>query len=109
MRKYLEACPQRTCMSCEDACPTVPSPLVGEGQGEGWRRCTENEGWLRLARRVGRRYEPQAALLPPLPVPPPHKGGGNAVAMLCPTVRSIRVHARRAVACPLSRGRSVER
>jgi hypothetical protein len=31
------------CVSCEGAGPTVPSPLVGEGQGEGWRRSAERE------------------------------------------------------------------
>src|SRR5262245_26738939 len=36
----------------------------------------------------------------------PHKGGGNAVAPLCPTAGSIRVHARRCVhALAPARGR----
>src|SRR3981081_1223545 len=30
-------------LSCEGARHTVPSPLVGEGQGEGWRQIAEPE------------------------------------------------------------------
>src|SRR5215813_1954102 len=36
MRPSLEVHPQAHCLSCEGACHSVPSPLVGEGQGEGY-------------------------------------------------------------------------
>jgi protein ImuB len=48
---------RRTRESYEDARPTVPSPLVGEGQGGGWQ-------------------QPRSLRLPPSP-PLPHKGGGS--------------------------------
>src|SRR5438045_3704473 len=48
--------------------------------------------------RVCGRKEPRARCLsPPLSLSLPHKGGGNAVALLCPTPDSIRVFVRRYV------------
>jgi hypothetical protein len=35
MHTSLQEYPEAHCMSCEGARHTVPSPLVGEGQGEG--------------------------------------------------------------------------
>ena len=39
-------------VSCDDACHTVPSPLVGEGQGGGWRQNTEREASPRKRSRA---------------------------------------------------------
>src|SRR5258705_4261294 len=36
-KRLCESIRQAHCVSCEGALHTVPSPLVGEGQGEGWR------------------------------------------------------------------------
>src|SRR5215813_8940571 len=84
--------PQTHCMSGEGARPTVPSPLVGEGQGEGWAMKHRARGLSRaksrerrLAAFVRSRLRTDAALLYPSPCPSPNKGGGNAVAPLCPT------------------------
>src|SRR5258708_30335919 len=101
MHTVLEACPEAHGVSYEGACPTVPSPHVGEGQGEGWRRNTErevrpvhkreNDGCLHL---LDRRYETEAVRVVPLSLSLPHRGGENAVALLCLTASSIRPHAR---------------
>src|SRR5689334_11671888 len=68
----------------------VPSPLVGEGQGEGWPQSTEAEDspdWITangcVADLSDRGYEPKA-VTPSLSLPVPRKGGGNVVALLCP-------------------------
>jgi hypothetical protein len=44
----LETRPRAHCVRSEGACPTVPSPLVGEGQGGGWPRSTEHDARSRL-------------------------------------------------------------
>src|SRR5262249_61898688 len=36
-------CLRAHCVSCEGERHSVPSPLAGEGQGEGWRRSTEDQ------------------------------------------------------------------
>src|SRR5262249_18449368 len=70
---------------------TVPSPLVGEGQGEGWRQSTEwetsrvrrfkSDGSLHLS---SPRYETNAVHSAPLSLSLPRKGGGNPVPPPCP-------------------------
>jgi hypothetical protein len=92
-------------VSCEDARHTVPSPLVGEGQGEGWLRSKEPEaGPLQRINNsdslhlFGLIYPTNAVrIVVPLSLSLPHKGGGNAVGQLCPN------------AGRLSRGRQEER
>ncbi len=92
MHTSLEVYPRAHCVSCEGACPTVPSPLVGEGQGEGWRRLTGREACPDASTEAGciclldRRYRADAVRVVPLSLSLPHKGGGNAVALLCPTL-----------------------
>jgi len=79
-------------MSREGARLTVPSPLVGEGQGEGYKRhkaCLQAEGWqeqslsLMRVELAHRNNFARCALLPPLSLSLslPHKGGGNDVAL----------------------------
>src|SRR4051794_466715 len=55
---------------CDEQCHIVPSPLVGEGQGEGWatRHCARNDFLLPTLdiKVVGSST--------PLPVPPPQGG-----------------------------------
>src|SRR5262249_1429786 len=66
--------------SCEGAHHTVPSPLVGEGQGEGWRRSTERDRSQHRRERVGCTFVQAqirnrcSACSTPLPVPPPQGG-----------------------------------
>jgi hypothetical protein len=78
-------------VSCEGACLTVPSPLVGEGQGEGWRRDPSVEGCLANTSEqrplLDCRNKNEAAPLTPLSLSLPHKGGGNAVALFAPNRR----------------------
>jgi hypothetical protein len=71
-------------MSCEGACLTVTSPLVGAGQGERYdSHCVSFTSEITpfefcvtpLASSVS---------LPPLSLSLPRKGGGNDVALLCP-------------------------
>src|SRR5262245_8561039 len=90
MHTAIEVHPQAHCASCEGARQTVPSPLVGEGQGEGRLPSTEREnvhrhenGGLHFS---GLRYETDAVRAVPLSLSLslPHKGGGNDVAPLCP-------------------------
>jgi hypothetical protein len=77
---------------CEGARHMVPSPLVGEGQGEGWPQSTEDEAppdWRTVngcrAGLIGSVDTNQKQrCYTPLPVPPP-QGGGNVVALLCPS------------------------
>src|SRR5262245_9528826 len=100
MHTAIEAHPQAHCVSCEGARHTVPSPLVGEGQGEGWLPSTEREnvhrhenGGLHFS---GLRYETDAVRAVPLSLSLPHKGGGNDVAPLYPIANRhsrIRLHA----------------
>src|SRR6266478_7378915 len=90
MHTSLEVHPRTHCLSCEGARPTVPSPLVGEGQGEEYNmHCIcfmlRPDKCSRPSLRVCGRDEPRARCLsPPLSLSLPHKGGGNAVALLCP-------------------------
>src|SRR6266446_8560280 len=67
-------------LSCEGACHTVPSPHVGEGQGEGWRqgtRCEANPVQVRdiesavIESRIG---DTGRCLLYPPPCPSPTWG-----------------------------------
>src|SRR5438132_1071221 len=111
MHTSLEVHPRTHCVSCEGECPTVPSPLVGEGQGGGCRRETELEACL-AHKLTNNLRQGGRACSTPLPVPPPtrpHKGGGNAVALLCPTPGSIPVFVRRCVHTLKQRGMSLVR
>ena len=87
-------------MSGEGECHTVPSPLAGEGQGEGYNKhcaCFKSEAEqeelappsieLRHRFRIA-----LGTLSPPLPLSLPHKGGGNDVAPLRPTAASKSLH-----------------
>src|SRR5262249_37120213 len=84
---------QAHCMRCEGACHTVPSPLAGEGQGEGWRQGTEpkvspvqkDSRPTAGAHLLGHRYKTKAVRVVPPSLSLPRKGGGNHVAPLCPT------------------------
>jgi hypothetical protein len=67
-----------------ERCPNVPSPLVGEGQGEGYNtHClffVSAVQQVRLAVVLQYAHEitiALGALLPPLSLSLPHKGGGN--------------------------------
>src|SRR5262249_34430958 len=86
--------PQADCVSCEGARRTVPSPPVGEGQGGGYNtHCvcfgseTEQMPPTVALESVHRKSFPLGAPWPPLSLSLPHKGGGNDVALLCPTAR----------------------
>jgi hypothetical protein len=75
------AAPQTRWPSCKGACPTVPSPLVGEGQGEGRRRRIERKACLVHRRkndcisRIADMKQRRCVLFfTPLPVPPPQGG-----------------------------------
>jgi hypothetical protein len=71
-----------------EQCHIVPSPLVGEGQGEGWQRRTKRERKLRHNASQNEelllpylRFETSAVRVAvPLSLSLPHKGGGNDVA-----------------------------
>src|SRR5882757_10023593 len=72
-------------VSCEGACHTVPSPHVGEGQGEGWRqstRCEADPVQVRdiesavIESRIG---DTVRCLLYPSPCPSPTWGQGNRI------------------------------
>src|SRR5689334_802872 len=72
-------CERWECVVAEQ-CHNVPSPLVGEGQGEGWPRSTErnarraelrNDNGLNLSNVLRRECR---ACRTPLPVPPPQGG-----------------------------------
>jgi hypothetical protein len=85
-------------MSFEDSCHTVPSPLAGEGQGGGWQQRTQREpksvpklnAWESEELLLPcLRFETGAAPAVPLSLSLPRKGGGNDVALLCPTIASI--------------------
>jgi flagellar L-ring protein FlgH len=56
---------------------SVPSPLAGEGQGEGWRQDTEREAYRTQPRCRDLAHERNAADVVPLSLSLPHKGGGN--------------------------------
>jgi hypothetical protein len=67
-----------------EQCPSVPSPLVGEGQGEGYN--THSICFASLDRQTQPTLVPESAdgtsftlstLSPPLSLSLPHKGGGN--------------------------------
>src|SRR5690348_3419939 len=73
----------------------VPFHLVGEGQGEGWRQSTEGQappncktanGWG--AGLIGSWIRTKSSAAVPLSLSLPHKGGGNVVALLCPSPRN---------------------
>jgi hypothetical protein len=79
-------------MSYEDARLTVPSPLVGEGQGEGYNRhkaCFQVEVLLNLE-AAHKSNLTRGASPPPLSLSLPHKGGGNDVARTF-TIPDLRV------------------
>src|SRR5262245_26940001 len=67
--------PRTQCVSCECSCPTVPSPLAGEGQGEGWRRNTEHEA--RLTHRLANNMKQRPCVFYPSPCPSPTRGEGT--------------------------------
>src|SRR6266436_2069485 len=67
--------PQAHSVRCEGACPTVPSPLVGEGQGEGWRRNSEREACL--VHRLTNNMKQRSCLFYPSPCPSPARGEGT--------------------------------
>ena len=99
-------------MSCEGACHSVPSPLVGEGQGEGWQRA--------LSARLISFIESRTMAIPhlslsgdmrqgsvrvlPLSLSLPHKGGGNDVELLCPTADTTREYSCRCACLSASAG-----
>ena len=69
---------------CEKRCHSVPSPLAGEGQGEGYAASTmvafnsmsfSLDAQVAIAKSVAR-----SASSPPLSLSLPRKGGGNRVA-----------------------------
>src|SRR5262245_19527001 len=79
--------------SCEGARHIVPSPLVGEGQGGGWRWRTTREaissprfGYRESLERAfsGIELETAAEFVVPPSLSLPHKGGRNDVALLGP-------------------------
>src|SRR5919198_6211506 len=98
MHTSLEVRPRTHCVSCEGACPTVPSPLVGEGQGEGWRRTlsarlvSSTDSQTMAGSIYWPQHETDAVRVVPLSLSLPHKGGRNAVALLCPTADTTCVH-----------------
>ena len=55
----------------------VPSPLVGEGQGEGWPQNTECKACRASGERRDLRNETNGVDAVPLSLSLPHKGGGN--------------------------------
>src|SRR5215470_11914159 len=74
-----------------EQCHSVPSPLVGEGQGEGYNSATSGS---RLRSYKSRQMQPAVALAsevalgalsPPLSLSLPHKGGGNRGARIFAT------------------------
>src|SRR5262245_39788555 len=74
----------------------VPSPLAGEGQGEGSQQIPSARLVADLIHATSRTASgsiggERRALNPPPPVSLPRKGGGNAVAQLGP---SPRIHSR---------------
>src|SRR5690349_7065681 len=85
-----------------ERCHNVPSPLVGEGQGEGCSSAAfgsyprSDKSHHAAVRRfpVGRSLV-FSALWPPLSLSLPHKGGGNHVARtfaphtICPASRDV--------------------
>src|SRR6266478_5743265 len=79
-----------------EQCHSVPSPLVGEGQGEGWRQTpsarlvssTDSQRWP--AAFIGSQHGTDAVRVVPLSLSLPHKGGGN---------RGVRTFATQAM-CP---------
>jgi hypothetical protein len=80
---------------CEGARHMVPSPLVGEGQGEGWPQSTEDGAppdWRTangcVAGLIGLWIRTKSSAAAPLSLSLPHKGGGNVVALLCPSPRN---------------------
>src|SRR6266478_1941848 len=88
-------------VSCEGACHTVPSPHVGEGQGEGWRqstRCEADPVQVRdiesavIESRIG---DTGRCLLYPPPCPSPTWGEGTLWHRSAQWQASIRVCARR--------------
>jgi hypothetical protein len=83
MRTSLEVHPRVHRLSCEGWCHTVPSPLVGEGQGEGWRRTpsvrflrlqTRKDSWLNF---LERRLKQKQCVFYPSPCPSPTRGEGT--------------------------------
>jgi flagellar L-ring protein FlgH len=70
---------------CAERCHSVPSPLVGKGQGEGSRQDTEREA--RRGEREGWSIEFETDAVPttPLSLSLPHKGGGNREARIFAT------------------------
>src|SRR5215470_7414024 len=73
-----KSAPSRMCgtMSCEGASLTVPSPLAGEGQGEGWRQSTTREAEVPASE-----YKTTPVPMAPPSLSLPRKGGGNDVAL----------------------------
>src|SRR5437868_14534645 len=81
MHTSQEVHPQTHCLSCEGACPTVPSPLVGEGQEWGRTRtvsvsCSDpmNASQPPFASLWTKRASRSVFVATPLPVPPPQGG-----------------------------------
>jgi hypothetical protein len=91
---------------CEGARHMVPSPLVGEGQGEGWPQSTEDEAppdWRTVngcrAGLIGSWIRTKSSAAIPLSLSLPHKGGGNVVALLCPFPRNAPAYGSEMCAC----------
>src|SRR5690349_7065683 len=84
----------------------VPSPLVGEGQGEGRPQSTEDEAppdWKTangcVVGLIGSRIRTESSAAAPLSLSLPHKGGGNVVASLRPSPRNAPAFGAEMCAC----------
>src|SRR5689334_802866 len=99
-RPSLSGHPQTHCLSCEGARHTVPSPLVGEGQGEGY----DTRGIRAVIRSISSNrchfsiqhdeHYAQCFVATPLPVPPPQGGRERCGTALPPHTPSVRIYAR---------------